>query len=328
MPALLTRISGSPSAVLTRATMASTWVRSETSQTIASARRPSARIAAAVSSNSLADRAATATSAPADARDNATERPMPRPPPVTRAIRPVSAPLRRAGFHRRGQRGASVRFHRVDADRGLEGAKGGGDAGGQATAAPGNQHGVDLRQVLQQLETDGAIAGHHTIVVEGVNEHGIDTRIASIAEGLPPAVERHLDYAATEALDRLQLGVGRVIGRDHRTGDAQPARVPGGALCHVAGAGNEDALGQLRLRHPAHRIGGTANLERSDGLEVLQLEINLGGSIPDGEPHPPGADGRLGNEPLRSTDFLDTKPGRLHIGTVWPVPVSRARRTR
>ena len=236
--------------------------------------------------------------------------------------------MRRAGFHRGGQGRAGLRFHRVDAHPRLERAKRGGDAARQPTASPGNQDGVDLRQVLQQLETDGAVAGHHTIVVEGVNEHGIDTRIASIAEGLPPAVERHLDDTATEALDRLHLGVGRVIGRDHGTGNAQPARVPGGALGHVAGAGNKDAFGQLRLRHPAHRIGGTPNLERSDGLKVLQLEIDLGGSIPDVEPHQRGADGRLGNDRLRSTDFLDTKPGRLHIGTVWPVPVSRARRTR
>src|SRR5207244_6093839 len=100
--------------------------------------------------------------------------------------------------------------------------------------------------------------------------------------------------------------------------------LPGGALGHVAGAGNKGAFGQLRLRHPAHRISGTANLERSDGLEVLQLEIDLGGSIPDVEPQQRGANGHLGDDRLRSTDVLDTEPRRLHIGTVWPVPGSRA----
>src|SRR2546425_10413074 len=90
-PALFTRISGSPSAFRTRATIASTCWRSPTSQRTASARRPVVRIASTTSDSSLSDRAATATSAPAAARDSATARPIPRPPPVTNATRPDSS---------------------------------------------------------------------------------------------------------------------------------------------------------------------------------------------------------------------------------------------
>ena len=161
-----------------------------------------------------------------------------------------------------------------------------------------------------------------------MDENGIDAGIASIGKGLPPAVEGHLDHTAAEPFDRLHLGVRSVVGRDHCAGNAEPARVPGRALRHVAGAGDEDAFAQFRLRHRAHRVGSTPDLEGSDRLQVLQFEIDLGRRIPDVEPYQRGTNGGLGNHWLRAPDLLDAQPGRLHIFTVWPVPVSRARRTR
>src|SRR5438309_5989141 len=235
--------------------------------------------------------------------------------------------LRRAGFHRGGQRRAGLRFHRVDAHPRLERAKRGGDAARQPTASPGNQDGVDLRQVLEQLETDGAVARHHAIVIEGMYEHGVDAGIASIAEGLPPAVERHLDHAAAEALDRLDLRVRGIVGRDHGARNAEPPRVPGGALRHVSGTGDHDAFGQLGLRHRVHRVGRPADFEGPDRLKVLKLEINVGRCVQDVEAHDRRTDGGLCDHRLRTADRLDAEPGRLHIFTLWPVPVSRARRT-
>src|SRR5438270_5293325 len=91
MPALLTRISGSPRSFLTRMSMASTWLCSATSHRPAAARRPMARRAPAVSSSTSAFRPETATSAPACASETAMARPIPRPPPVMSATRPVSS---------------------------------------------------------------------------------------------------------------------------------------------------------------------------------------------------------------------------------------------
>ena len=149
-----------------------------------------------------------------------------------------------------------------------------------------------------------------------MDEGRVNPRVAAVGEGLPPAVERNLDDAATEPLDRLDLGVGRVVRRDDGAGDPQAAGVPGGALRHVAGAGDEDALGQLGLRHRTHRIGGTADLEGADRLEILELEVDVGRRVPDVELDQRRPDGGLGDDRLGAADFLDTKPGRLHIVTI------------
>ena len=89
-PALLTRMSTGPSSRSAVATIASTSEETDTSVGMATDRRPSARISSATESISERVRAATATSAPDSARVEAIARPIPRPPPVTRATRPLS----------------------------------------------------------------------------------------------------------------------------------------------------------------------------------------------------------------------------------------------
>src|SRR5439155_15362264 len=274
-PALFTRIRGSPNAVLTRATIASTFGRWVTSHTIASPRRPAARTAETVSSSSSAERAATATSAPSDARASATARPIPRPPPVTSAIRPASSAmsvvaqdgcqlyaidvaarhdagnpspaglsregdrqgdgagafrdrpipfgdqldgggdlieagcersveqilgqrehirehrlaadavderrlvidhLRRPGLPRCRQWRAGLGFNGVDPHRWLQSAERARDSDGEAAATPGDEHAVKLWQVLEQLEPDRAVAGHHPLIVERMDEAALDPR--------------------------------------------------------------------------------------------------------------------------------------------------------
>ncbi len=105
---------------------------------------------------------------------------------------------------RKGRRQGSARLclGGVDAARRRQGAKGGTDAAGKSAASPRNHHGCDVRQVLEDFEANGPVAGHHLKVIEGMDECGIDARVASVLEGLPPALERRLDDACAEALDR------------------------------------------------------------------------------------------------------------------------------
>ena len=54
----------------------------------------------------------------------------------------------------------------------------GSDAARKSAAAPGNDNRLDVRQVLHDLESDGAIAGHDVRIVERVDESAVDTRVA------------------------------------------------------------------------------------------------------------------------------------------------------
>ena len=123
-----------------------------------------------------------------------------------------------------------------------------------------------------------------------MDEGAWDAGIAAVAEGLPPAVEGHLDHPTAEALDGSDLGVGRRVGSDHGARDPQPARVPGRALGHVAGARREHACRQLPRAQLGHDVGRPADLEGADRLQVLELEIDLRLRVPEVEPHQRGAD--------------------------------------
>ena len=91
MPALLTRMSGGPSAERTRLTAARTAALSAMSTATPTARTPwrSARPAAVLAA-AAASRSQTATAAPSAARAAAIAAPMPRPAPVTIAVLPCS----------------------------------------------------------------------------------------------------------------------------------------------------------------------------------------------------------------------------------------------
>ncbi len=92
-PALFTRMSIRPNAPRAASTTWRIESSSVTSAAIASARPPRSWTSAAVSSTSADVRAVTTTEAPASLNASAIARPIPRPPPVTIAIRPSSAPV-------------------------------------------------------------------------------------------------------------------------------------------------------------------------------------------------------------------------------------------
>ena len=114
-----------------------------------------------------------------------------------------------------------------------------------------------LVEILDELEPDRPVAGHDGVVQDGVDEQALDARVRALLHRLPPAVERHLDHGAAEPLDRVELRLRRVVGRDDRRRHAVLARHPGDALRHVAGARRHDAVARARRRR-ADRIAFAA----------------------------------------------------------------------
>ena len=93
------------------------------------------------------------------------------------------------------------------------------DAADESAAAHGDDDGVEVRHLLDQLEADGALAGDHARVVEGMDEDetalGLDLPGARIGRVVVVAVEddlgavaarrRHLASAAPTPASRSRM---------------------------------------------------------------------------------------------------------------------------
>ena len=73
------------------------------------------------------------------------------------------------------------------------------DPGEEPAAAEGHEHGVDVGEVLDELEPDRAVPRHHPLVLDRVDEEPVDALEAGLDDRLPPALERHLDHACRRA---------------------------------------------------------------------------------------------------------------------------------
>ncbi len=155
--------------------------------------------------------------------------------------------------------------------------------------------GVDVGEVLENLEPDRSVARHHRLVLDRVHEQPLDAGHRRGDDRLPPLVVGHLDHPATEALDCVELGLWGVVGDGDRRRQPELSRHPGDALGHVARAGGDQpAAPCLRVR-AADRVARPADLERADGLQGLELEIDLGRRVVDGQAHERGAHDEVGD---------------------------------
>src|SRR5262245_31345337 len=180
---------------------------------------------------------------------------------------------RQGGCERRSRIG----FRRVDPAAGCQSANCRTDAAREAASAPGNHDGVRVRQVLQDLEADGAVACDHPRIVEGMYERRVEAWISPVLEGLPPALERCQDDTRAETFDGRKLGLRCRRRRDHGAGYAEFPRTPRDTLRHVAGRSREHPTLKLGRGHGRHDIRGAANLERANRLQVLELEPDAAG---------------------------------------------------
>ena len=232
------------------------------------------------------------------------------------------------GGERRGHRGGGVRLGRDDLRAGPERLDRAGDSGGQPAAAVRDHDRIRVGQVLQYLQPDCAVAGHHRRVLDRVHEQSVQPVEVAGDDDVPPGVVRDLQHPAAQPLDRGDLGLGRVIGHDDSGRDAELARRPGDALGHVPRAGGDQALGPRAGRREHDRVGRAADLERVDGLQVLQLEVDLGRGVLDVQAHQRRADHRTGDPRPRGLDLRqldhDAAPSASSI-TMPPPPRGRPR---
>ena len=131
------------------------------------------------------------------------------------------------------------------------------------------------RKVLGDLYTDRGVAGHHGHVVECVDENAIHAVDSALHEGVPPCFGAHGHDTRAERLHRGDLRGGCGRGYDDRARHAEPFRKPGRALSHVAGGRGHDAGRHLVRGRTREDGGGAAQLERTDRLQVLKLEVDL-----------------------------------------------------
>ena len=162
----------------------------------------------------------------------------------------------RGGKGRRGLNlaGVDLTSRRTRAQRG-------GDPAAEAPASERDEDGVGLRQVLEDLEPDGAVSRHHGAVRNGMDERSRNSLASVITQRLPPLVIRDLHDRRTEPRYGLQLRLWRIIGHHDGAGDTQIARAPGDALGHVSRTRGIHARRQRIGRQRSHRVHRAANLE-------------------------------------------------------------------
>jgi hypothetical protein len=104
----------------------------------------------------------------------------------------------------------------------------------------GDDHGVELAQVLENFQANRPIAGNHGGVDDRMNEDPRNAGGVSGHQDVPPVRERSPHDFATKPFDGIGLCARRVIRYDHSTWHSQFARAPGNSLGHVTGAGGHD----------------------------------------------------------------------------------------
>jgi hypothetical protein len=148
------------------------------------------------------------------------------------------------------------------------------DAGDEPTAAHRNHHGVEIVQLVEQLETQGSLPGHHPHIVKGMDEH----RARRSLDGARPLVRLVVVRPVENDLGAIAAGGGhlddRRVGRhDDRGRNAEARGVKRHGQPVVAGAGGHHAAAALAVVELQQEIDGAALLERAGHLEVLELEV-------------------------------------------------------
>ena len=147
-------------------------------------------------------------------------------------------------------------------------------AADQPAAADRHDEQVELAGVLEQLEGDGAGAGHDERLVVGVDDAqpalGGELRLQ---RGAVVGVAVEADDLGAVALRRGALGGGRVVRHEDRRVRAAEAGGERQRLGVVARRGGADAAQRrLGLGERRDRVVGAAELERADALQALGLE--------------------------------------------------------
>src|SRR5215472_8203844 len=178
----------------------------------------------------------------------------------------------------RGERSRRFDLGSIDTYLGSECAQDRCDAARQTSAAPWDYDCLQVRQILEQFQRDRRVARHDVWVIEGVDERGVDARIAARLKRLPPLSEWNLDYPPSHALDRTSLSRRGSVGSNDCGWNAEPLCAECNALCHVPRGRGKQSATQLLLRSMRDHVRRAPNLERANGLQILQLQIQARGA--------------------------------------------------
>ena len=151
-----------------------------------------------------------------------------------------------------------------------------GQASQQTAAANTHNHGVNIRNLLQDFQTDRALTGNNVFIVEGVHEHRAGLF------GIALRLRQSLIHGHTVQLNLSTVVTGRGNLRQRRTQrhvntslNAQTVSRQSHTLRMVTRARRHNATLLLLLRKLRHAHVRTAHLEGTGTLQVLALKENL-----------------------------------------------------
>ena len=152
-----------------------------------------------------------------------------------------------------------------------------GDAAGEAASAPRHEHGVDIGQVLQDLQADRPVARDDGGVGRRVDEEPLHARDSACSTRICHHVAYGTFTMRAESRAIAASLVVRSVLRARRRCTGCPLRRASHATpcAMLPGARRPDAASELLGGGEAHRVPGAADLEGADRLEALELEEDL-----------------------------------------------------
>ena len=132
----------------------------------------------------------------------------------------------------------------------------------QPAASERDHDGIDVRQVLEDLQSDCPVPRHHRRIGERMNERPpLEWGIASGDADLPDLVPGELNDRRAESPDRGKLRGRRGVRHDRGAWNPESPRMPCEGLGHVARAAREHAVTPLFRSQERDGITGAPDLE-------------------------------------------------------------------
>jgi len=181
---------------------------------------------------------------------------------------------RRAGFARAKHGGKALWFDADNADFGIGFLQSAGDAADETTSPDGDDDGLDVGYLLEELKADSALTADHFGVVEGMNEGAAFFYAASqgFVAGLVVAGSVENDLCSVGPCGGyLDLRSGK--GHDDLGADAALRGVEGYALGMIAGTGGDNSALALGFAEGEQLVERAALFKGAGALEILELEV-------------------------------------------------------
>ena len=169
--------------------------------------------------------------------------------------------------------GEKGRLRAVDFHPGRQVPDGLGHTADQASAADGDDDGVQAGFLFRDLQTGRSLAGHDEFVVIG-RDQGSAFLVPDLRGDAETLRHFALHDLGPQGTDRLHLDGRSCLRDDHGGRDPQHFRAVGDGLSVVSGRSADDASLKLFLREGEDLVHGAAHFEGACDLEVLELHVD------------------------------------------------------